>query len=259
MTKLNLISSNIRFDNPADGKFSWEFRKNFLVERLLDFQPDIIGTQEGREPQLRDLASMLKDFEIIAHHRQWITERMYPCLFIRKGQFKLVASGDIWLSETPHIAGSSSFQSAFPRLCTWSILSHLERPNDKILVINTHLDHVLDFTRTRQVQVLISQLQKELEQFPSIIMGDFNESPDGETRKILTNNSIQLLDPWKKFKDSEHASYHQFNGNHHHQQRIDWLLHTPHFEAKSIELDSSHRDGLYPSDHFPLKVQLVLT
>jgi endonuclease/exonuclease/phosphatase family metal-dependent hydrolase len=259
MTMLKLISSNIRFDNPADGKFSWNFRKEFLVERLSDFQPDIIGTQEGREPQLRELESLLRSYEIIAGHRQWIEERMYPCLFVKKGQFQLIKSGDIWLSETPHIAGSSSFQSAFPRLCTWSVLAHTQRPLDHFLIINTHLDHVLDFTRVRQVQVLISELQNELEKFPTIIMGDFNESPDGETRKVLTKHSVSLIDPWNILKNTEHASYHQFNGNNLHQQRIDWLLHTPHFEPQSVELDTSHKDGLYPSDHFPLKVQLILS
>lgn len=256
---LNLISTNIRFDNPSDGKFAWDFRKDFLVERLLDFKPDIIGTQEGREPQLRELEKLLKDYEIIAHHREWIKERMYPCLFLKKGQFNIQASGDIWLSETPHVAGSSSFQSAFPRLCTWIILSHHQRPSDKIFIINTHLDHVLDFTRARQIQVLISQVEKELTTLPSIVMGDFNESPNGETRRILTNHNIPLVDPWKTLQKAEHASYHQFISNNQHQQRIDWLLHTPHFEAKSIELDTSHRDGLYPSDHFPLKVQLFMT
>ena len=80
---------------------------------------------------------------------------MYPSLFVRSEQMSVKKSGDIWLSETPLIAGSKSFKSAFPRLCTWASVMWFQVEGDKskgepLFIVNCHLDHVLEETRIRQ-------------------------------------------------------------------------------------------------------------
>ena len=37
----------------------WDKRKEILRNILLSYKPNIIGTQEGREPQLRNLETLL--------------------------------------------------------------------------------------------------------------------------------------------------------------------------------------------------------
>ena len=109
--QLKIISSNIRYDNPEDGEHSWENRKPLLLKIFHDFNPDILGTQEGRELQIKNLARSLS-LKLVDRHRQWIQERMYPCLFINEDKIQVHKSGDIWLSETPEISGSKSFKSS---------------------------------------------------------------------------------------------------------------------------------------------------
>ena len=143
---LTLLTCNIRFDNPADGANSWPHRRLFLRDILLSHSPDIIATQEGRFHQLQDLESLLPDYELVDDHRAWIGERMYPTFFVKKNRFEKMRSEDIWLSETPGVAGSRSFESAFPRLMTWMKIQPVNSQND-LWLVNTHLDHIKDETR----------------------------------------------------------------------------------------------------------------
>src|SRR4051812_17055879 len=99
---LKIATANIRFENVTDGHHSWENRRPLLQKIINGFHPDILGTQEGRETQIKSLASGLT-LNLIDSHRQWIQDRMYPCLYINEEQLKVLRAGDIWLSETPQV------------------------------------------------------------------------------------------------------------------------------------------------------------
>ena len=248
---LNLITCNIRFDNPADGANAWPRRRDFLTETLLKHSPDIIATQEGRFDQLRELHSSLKDFHLLDEHRSWIKERMYPTFYLRNERFEVLSSEDLWLSETPNLAGSRSFDSAFPRLFTWVRLQ--PKGSDKnLLLVNTHLDHVKAQTRHSQARVLVEEVARlSTPQDILCFMGDFNEGPEHKVREILTE-AFSLTDSWKKFNETEETSHHGFQGVFPDGSRIDWILVDERVEVVSSLMDKSERAGLYPTDHFPI-------
>lgn len=249
---LCLISSNIRFDNPADGANSWPLRRSLLTSTLLAHSPDIIATQEGRFGQLKEFEASLKDYQIIDSHRSWIKERMYPTLFVKKGIFEVLKSEDLWLSETPGVAGSLSFGSAFPRLMTWM---KVQPKNSKLnfLVVNTHLDHIRKETRAEQIKVLSKEIKRIKEPTSVlVIMGDFNDSPDSDTRKLLMNEFPDLQDAWKLFHAHEETSHHTFNGLCPEGTRIDWVMVQNKVQILNCEMDKSQSEGRYPSDHFPI-------
>ena len=52
---LEVISYNIRYDNPEDGKNQWKFRKETLMGYFLKNTPDVVGMQEVLHNQLNDL------------------------------------------------------------------------------------------------------------------------------------------------------------------------------------------------------------
>jgi endonuclease/exonuclease/phosphatase family metal-dependent hydrolase len=249
---LCLISCNIRFDNPADGMNSWPCRRDFLAQTLLQHMPFLIATQEGRIHQIHELKDLLKDFELIDQHRSWIGERMYPSLFVRRGQFEYLSSGDLWLSETPEIAESSSFDSAFPRLMTWAKIQ-IKGTEQKLFIVNTHLDHVKHETRLNQVRVLVQEIKRVWDnQSPLIILGDFNDSPDSQVRKILTDDFSFLQDAWKLFNLTEETSHHAFKGEIQNGSRIDWILIDEKLSIQECQMDKSVLNGLYPTDHYPI-------
>lgn len=255
--ELKLTSFNIRFANPADGKHDWPHRRDLLSEIIKEFNCDILGTQEGREPQLRNLADLINEYQLIDEHRDWIEERMYPCIFIKPDIIDVKESGDFWLSETPDVAGSKSFESAFPRLCTWMKAQHKNTGSD-FLFVNTHLDHVKQSTRVEQARVLSEEIQKiNKEQLPMILMGDFNDCPTSPVREVF-NQHLNLNDPWLEKNIPEESTHHSFNGEVGEGVRIDWTLLSDQFDCEDIFLDKREREGVYPSDHFPLLSKIKL-
>ncbi len=256
MFNFTVISSNIRFNNPADGVHSWDGRRNILANALNHYQPDIIGTQEGWEPQLRDLEELLDGLNIIDNNREWIDDRMYPSIYYRPDKFEYVDSGDIWLSETPYVAASKSFDSAFPRLCTWAILKAKEIGKHYFFV-NAHLDHLETKTRQEQIKVLIDEIKKVRADYPVILTGDFNESPFEKVRMILDHSDLNLVDPWFMQKHEECESHHSFKGTREDGSRIDWILHSKGtLGCIQIHLHKENENGIYPSDHFPVVATL---
>lgn len=256
--KLCLTTCNIRFNNPADGANSWPHRRLHLTQNLLSHSPDIIATQEGRFDQLKDLEDLLEDFEIIDQHRSWIKERMYPSFFVRKDRFEVIKSEDLWLSETPQVAGSKSFESAFPRLMTW-IKIQPKNSETNFLLVNTHLDHIKRETRADQIRVLAQEIKKIWDPGTVlVIMGDFNDSPDSQVREILNENFPVLVDAWKLFNAQEETSHHAFNGECQNGSRIDWILVDQKVKIENCIMDKRTSEGRYPSDHFPIVCQISL-
>jgi endonuclease/exonuclease/phosphatase family metal-dependent hydrolase len=249
MRKLSVVSSNIRYDEPDDDEFRWENRRDLLSRILLDADPDLVATQEGRRPQLRDIATRISSLVCVDGHRDWLDTLMYPCLFYNPTRLTLRESGDIWLSRSPDIAGSSSFGSMFPRLCTWA------RFDQGMLAINVHLDNSSSETRLQQSRVLVEQTKALKRANESVLlMGDFNESPQGPVRTLLDELLPELADPWYQLGQQEEASHHNFGEPIDYGSRIDWILVSNALKAESMFLDRAQSEhGIYPSDHYPLK------
>ena len=253
--RLKIISSNIRYENTLDGIHSWVNRLPLLQSIFMEFGPDILATQEGKEDQIKSLANMLP-MKLITGHRQWITERMYPSFYVNEQRIEVDDSGDIWLSETPTVNGSVSFKSAFPRLCTWMRVTHLISSH-KYIVVNTHLDHVLEETRLEQVKVLIREVQiLNKSNLPLILMGDFNDSPNSDVGKLVLKN-LNLKDPWTELSHPEESSHHSFLGDKAQGERIDWILIPSTLSATEIRLEKKSFNSIYPSDHYPLLATLI--
>ena len=154
---------------------------------------------------------------------------MYPCIFVDKKLFTILDSGDFWLSETPHVAGSKSFNSAFPRLCTWVLL---KKGDISFYVFCCHLDHILDGTRLEQSKVLTEQIIKiNSKSLPVVLAGDFNESPNGEVRSQIDQN-LFLKDPISCSNEVSQGTHHRFDGDNEKTSRIDWILHSDDFKSE---------------------------
>ncbi|MFZ8933652.1 MAG: endonuclease/exonuclease/phosphatase family protein [Bacteriovoracaceae bacterium] len=254
---IKVSTSNIRFDNPKDGKHDWGHRRDILAQVLNNFSSHILGTQEGRKDQIMDLLSLLNEHQIIDNHRSWIKERMYPTLFYNPKHLELLLSGDIWLSQTPEIPGSKSFNSAFPRLCTWAKFK-LAKKENSFYVFNCHLDHIRSSTRLAQIKVLIEQAKKiNPQSLPFLLLGDFNEGPDGEVRKELKKHYPELFDSWLSLKKDECSSHHNFDGKDE-GRRIDWVLNTSPFLATEAKFFKDSKSGVFPSDHYPYIVEYLV-
>jgi endonuclease/exonuclease/phosphatase family metal-dependent hydrolase len=264
---LRVMSFNIRTATANDGRFSWPQRKHLVIERIRAFDPDLLGLQECMEgEQAGFIQEQLPDYVFLATRRGDDTPRgreMAPLLW-RRDAFARLDSGFYWLSRTPEKPGSRLWGARFPRTVTWARLQPAGQGEKTLVMFNTHFDH-LPWSSARAAHILLSLIDGVAGGGPAILTGDFNARTGSAAYKILTGIAAPggpelaasaLYDA--------HADLPAAMGTFHSYGRIrrpftiDWVLTSPHFELLNSDVDTTHRDGLYPSDHYPLTATLRL-
>jgi endonuclease/exonuclease/phosphatase family metal-dependent hydrolase len=251
---MRLMTFNLRFATPIDGPNEWEFRKDLVVEVILQHRPDLLGTQEGTVPQLLYLEQHLTGYLPLTAHRQVDPTCQYPTIFYRADRFQVQESSEFWLSETPQVHRSLSWGSAFPRMVTYGLFGESDRAIS-FYFIDTHLDHISAAARregARMIREFFFPLNR-----PLILVGDFNEPPDGPVYQQLVQKNSPLRDTWREVypPGEEAATQHGFDGRPR-GSRIDWILATPPFRVRQVALITDNHQGRYPSDHFPYEAEV---
>ena len=192
--ELNVMSFNIRYDNPDDSLNNWQYRKDVAAKTIKNQNADIVGTQEVLVNQLNDLKSRLPEYNAIGVGREdGIEKGEYSAILYKKDRFKEIKSGYFWLSETPEVAGSKGWDGACERIATWAILEDISSKK-QLFFINTHLDHVGKIARQEGVTLLLSRANALANGLPIIMTGDFNATPESDVIKHVTDvNSPEHL------------------------------------------------------------------
>lgn len=184
---LNVMSFNIRYDNPDDSLNNWQYRKDVAAKTIKNQNADIVGTQEVLVNQLNDLKSRLPEYNAIGVGREdGIEKGEYSAILYKKDRFKEIKSGYFWLSETPEVAGSKGWDGACERIATWAILEDISSKK-QLFFINTHLDHVGKIARQEGVTLLLSRANALANGLPIIMTGDFNATPESDVIKHVTD------------------------------------------------------------------------
>lgn len=261
--KVNVMSFNIRMDNPEDSLNNWKYRKDVAAQIIKDQNIDIVGTQEVLHNQLQDLLERLPDYNYVGVGREDGKQKgEYAALFYKKERFEEEDSGTFWLSETPDVAGSKGWDGACERVASWAVLKDKET-GKKIFAINTHLDHVGETARQKGVTLLIDRAKELSNGLPVIITGDFNaERESGVIKHALDpNNSMQLFDSYAIASTTDNAkwTFHDF-GKLPEEERpyIDYV-----FVNKSVIVDEykvmdEKLNDIYLSDHCPIVAKLTI-
>src|SRR5690606_26083463 len=94
-------SYNLRFDNKNDIGNLWNDRAPFVAGLIRYHDFDIIGTQEGMPHQLEDLVKALPHYARYGRGRDDGSDKgEHSAIFYKTEKFRLMGSGDFWLSET---------------------------------------------------------------------------------------------------------------------------------------------------------------
>ena len=193
---LNVMSFNIRYDNPDDSLNNWKYRKDRAAQAILFYKADIVGTQEVLHNQLEDLKVRLPHYNVIGVGREDGKEKgEYSALWYNTERFDLTDSGYFWLSETPEVAGSKGWDGACERIATWAKLKD-KADNREYLVMNTHLDHVGVVARREGISLMLNRINELAGNKPVIVTGDFNADPESDVIAHVTdlNDSLHLTD-----------------------------------------------------------------
>lgn len=260
---LRVMSFNIRYGAAQDGDNHWDRRRDLVVTTIADFKPDLVGTQETLQFQADYIREQLADFTYFGRSRMK-TPNEHCGIFYRSERFTWLAGGHFWLSESPEIPESKSWDSSLPRMASWVLLSdNQDEAAAPVLFVNTHFDHRGSAARLKSAETIrrrIDQLRTIADEPYVIVTGDFNTSDGSPPYQAFLENNANLVDTYLSQSASRENQAGTFNGFEGKSDgaRIDWILADPRMKCLSAEIERRNFDGRYPSDHYPVTAVLEL-
>jgi endonuclease/exonuclease/phosphatase family metal-dependent hydrolase len=250
--KFNVMTFNLRYNNAGDQENAWPNRIDSVCAMIKKHDPDVFGIQEGLYSMLLDLSDRLHEYHWFADGRDGVKEGEFSAVFYKRDAIDVLSTGQFWLSETPEVPGSVSWESAFPRVCTWGHFQFKGGSRQEFSFYNTHLDHISEEAREKGVQLIWETMNKHWEQKkrPSILTGDMNATPSSKAIQFLKNQK-ELVDTYQYVEAEVGATFHGFKGGSE-GEPIDYIFVTKDITIHAILVDRSHVNGKYPSDHYPV-------
>lgn len=257
---LNIMSFNIRLSPAADGPDSWEYRKFMVLDMLHHYDADIVATQETMIDQAEFIDRHMDAYHWFGVGRNKDGGSEHMAIFYKPDVVRPIESGNLWLSETPDVPGSRSWDSSLPRMVTWARFQYL--PTDtQFYVYNTHFDHRGSRAREESARLIAEWVNERAADTPVIVLGDFNaRGEDSEPWRILTEDA-DLLDAWLTADETKGpvTTWSAFGPpDPDSDRRIDWILYRGPIHAHLCETVLYNQEGRYPSDHYPVFARLTL-
>jgi endonuclease/exonuclease/phosphatase family metal-dependent hydrolase len=267
---VRVMSFNIRYGTADDGANHWDRRKEFLVETIRVFSPDLLGTQETLKFQRDYLAEQFPEYDWVGVGREDGRDGgEMTALYYRRDRFHKIEEGHFWLSETPEIPGSKSWDSALPRMVTWVRLSDRRRDERKrsdappILFANTHFDHRGAKARTESARLVHRRLAALAGGAAVVLTGDFNTREASEPYRALFASEAakppMLIDCHRAANPEpaeNEGTFSGFDATSTGGDRIDWIACSRDWDVTSAKIDRTQREGRTPSDHLPVEAVL---
>ncbi|NNJ24126.1 endonuclease/exonuclease/phosphatase family protein [Alienimonas chondri] len=264
---VRVMSFNIRYGSANDGENAWPLRREFVAETIRAFAPDLLGTQETLAFQRDELSARLPGYAVFAAGRDDGREAgEMMAIYYRTDRFEKLDGGHFWLSETPDEAGSKSWDSSLPRMCTWLKLRD-KRPDGAgvFWAFNTHFDHRGPKARAESATLIRRKIAAIAGDGPALLTGDFNAAPGSKPYQNLfaatdaagpaLRDSYQIKHPDGEPGESA-GTAGGFRRGDRGERRIDWIAFTPGWTIKEAAIDRTNRDGRTPSDHDPVTAVL---
>lgn len=251
---LKVMSYNIRYGTAADGEFSWANRQDAAAAMVLDQRPAVFGIQEGLRFQLEFLAEKCPMYKYVGVGRDDGEARgEHMAVFYDTTRVELKNWGTYWLSETPDVP-SKGWDAACKRTATWALL-YDKQAKKHFYFVDTHLDHVGVTAREKGLALVVERIGKmNPENYPMILLGDFNVYPDDPCliglRKIMTDaREVAAV-------TSNEGTYHGYVAAE--KDPIDYIFFSGFSGCEELaRVTKPYLECPYVSDHFP--VTAILT
>lgn len=264
---LRVMTFNIRFANTNDGYNFWDNRKDIVKSVIQYHEADVVGLQEAMRSQLDDLSNMLPGYVWFGVCRTdgFTTpdpDNEFSAILYNEQRLERLDGATFWLSETPDVAGSQSWDAALPRIVTWAKFRD-KRSDEEFFHFNTHFDHVGVTARAESAKLILARIEQIAGDAPVVLTGDFNCEPTDMPYRVLTEkadaNSLQdalfvskmphhgPLSTWSGF------SFPGVPG-----RRIDYIFVNENVAVLKHAILSESWSGRFPSDHLPVVSKVMI-
>lgn len=254
--QLKVMTYNIRLSLESDKENSWNNRREDALALMNYYHPDFFGVQEAVPQQMVDIKAGMRNYNFVGVGRDDGADKgEYSAIFYDTDKLKVLHSGTFWLSETPD-QPSKGWDAAYNRICTYAFFK-LKKGGKKFWAFNVHFDHVGNLARKNSAELILKKIKAfNPKDYPVILTGDFNLTEDTEPIKIISKNledsyGHSLTKPY-----GPKGTFTAFDVTLPPKDRIDYIF-VKKFSVLNYRAVNDRRQNLlYPSDHFPVLVEL---
>ncbi len=261
---VRVMSFNIRYGTADDGENHWDQRREFLIDTIREFEPDLLGTQETlgfQKDYIAEQMSELESFGVGRDHGD--DEGEMTATFYGRDRFEQIDGGHFWLSETPDVPGSISWDSSLTRMVSWLKLQDLQSEDEaELFFFNTHFDHRGEQARLESAKLLRRMIDEIAGNSAVIVTGDFNAGEGSDPyRTMFVDDSyrVRLRDTFRELhpdRGPEEGTFSGFAAENPTGDRIDWIGCSEHWTIEEAGINRTSREGHTPSDHWPVEAVL---
>lgn len=261
--ELTVMTFNIRYNTAADSLNAWPYRKDKVASQILFHEAHIIGVQEALHGQMADLQERLPQYKYAGVGRDDGKEKgEYSAIFYDTTRLQALQTKTFWLSETPDVPGSKSWDAAITRIVTW--IKFRDRKTKKIFfAFNTHFDHIGQVARRESAKILLQKVKEIAGSTPALVTGDFNAKPSDEPVQVIMDptNPLHLTDSRQVSLKPHYGPDGTFNGfgqKEKDNEPIDHIFLKGKWKVLNHATLSQTWQGRFASDHFAVMAGLLL-
>lgn len=262
-TTLNVMTFNIRLNTTSDSLNAWPYRKEKAASQILYHQAHIVGVQEALHDQMIDLQQRLPQYKYVGVGRDdGKTKGEYSAIFYDTTRLQVLQSATFWLSLSPEIAGSKSWDAAITRIVTWAKMKD-KKTKTIFFVFNTHFDHIGKMARKESALLILKKVKELAGNAPAIVTGDFNSKPADEPIQVLVDKADpDYLVDTKEISQTPHygptGTFNGFKSKETEDEPIDYIFIKGKWKVLSHATISQTWQGRFASDHFAVLAELKL-
>ena len=264
ISTLRVMSFNIlREDLPkgeGNEKYRWPARREACLAMIAARQPMVFGLQECSWTERRHILASNDLFGVVGvavdGQKSGYTDVSSNPIFWRKDILEKEEWGTFWLSDTPNVTGSITWNGIKPRTCTWARFK--VRCNGKrFFYFNAHVENAAgEETKEKSIALIIERMQTANPSgaVPMIFGGDMNSVSTAAALKAMMDY-LEHAPTYCASTDTGRTlnSFKETGGS-----AIDHLFYSRNlFNGIKFYVDRSAYAGVtYISDHYPIFCEL---
>ncbi len=251
-----IMSYNIRYDNNWDVKNSWSIRKKKVIQIFGQYEPSIMGVQEGLLNQVQYIDSCLANYDYVGVGRDDGKERGEFCvIYFDTTQYTVSRHSTFWLSETPDTI-SVGWDAALERICTYGLFKDRKTAKE-FWVFNTHFDHMGSMARERSSGLILDRINKvNHRSLPVIVMGDFNSVPDSPPINTIRTEMSDALKISLEELQGPIGTFNGFDPDLPIERRIDYIFTRDIKVLSYMHINDRLNNNRHISDHLPVMIKI---
>ncbi|KQS33885.1 endonuclease/exonuclease/phosphatase family protein [Dyadobacter sp. Leaf189] len=251
---INVASYNLRYNTSNDGINAWPNRKENVKALIRFHEFDIFGVQEALIGQLKDVAE-LPEFAFYGKGRDDGKEGgEHSAIFYKKDRFKLLKSGDFWLSETPDKPGKGWDATCCNRICSWAKFQDRDTKKE-FFFFNVHFDHQGVEARKQSGQLMVKKINEIAGKSTVFLTGDFNSTPETEQIRAIQGILSDAHEVTKQAPYGPEGTFNSFKFDAKMDKRIDYIFVSKNVDVLKYGVLTDAREQRYPSDHQPVVIK----